>query len=102
MQATIVPSSRVDVKAPPKKGEGGVVEKVQVWNQINLRTTGIQQITIWLAPNMIDFTKPVAVTHNGKQLGQRMVQPSIATMLEDFLHTWDRQRLYLAKLSLKL
>jgi pimeloyl-ACP methyl ester carboxylesterase len=72
-----------------------------IWSQINVRTVGIKQVTVWLAPNMIDFTKPVLVRINGNQIGQpRVVPPNLATLLEEFNHSGDRQRLYYAKMEL--
>jgi len=43
------------------------------------------------------------VRHNSAQIGSQLkLQPSLQTMLEDFLYTWDRQRLFFAKIDLKL
>jgi len=71
-----------------------------IWSQINIRTVGIKQVTVWLAPSMIDFTKPVLVRLNGNQIGQpRVVPPNLATLLEEFNHSGDRQRLFYAKIE---
>ena len=53
--------------------------------------------------NQLDFTKPVGIRHNSTQLsGQMKVQPSLQTLVEEFLYHWDRQRLFFAKIELKL
>jgi predicted esterase len=104
-QAQLTSAASVDFKLDPKNPKldpkKPIVDKVRTWNQINVKTYGLKQVTIWLGPNMIDFTKPVIIYHKGDQLKQRMVHPSLATLLEDFLHQWDRQRLFLAKIELK-
>ena len=92
---------KLDPKNPKLDPKKPIVDKVRTWNQINVKTYGLKQVTVWLGPNMIDFTKPVVIYHKGEQLKQRMVQPSLTTLLEDFLHQWDRQRLFLAKIELK-
>lgn len=84
-------------------GNEAAVKGAKIWNQINIRTTGIKQISIWLAPNMIDFGKPVAVRVNGNSHGNgRVIEPSLPTMLEEFYQSGDRQRLFYARLDLKL
>src|SRR5262245_51267407 len=107
LQASILSANQVDIKVNPKDPQinpkAGIIDKVRIWNQINLRTQGVKQVTIWLGPNMIDFTKPVVVRHNTTQMGSQMkIQPSLQTMLEDFLHNWDKQRLFFAKIDLKV
>jgi hypothetical protein len=84
-------------------GNEGGAKQARIWNQINVRTSGVKQVTLWLAPNMIDFTKPVAVMVNGRPHGQQRLQaPSLETMLEEFYHTGDRQQLFYAKINLKI
>src|SRR5262249_6650668 len=105
-QATVQSAGAVDLKLDPKNPKVDpktlAVDKVRIWNQINVRTAGLKQVTIWLGPNMIDFTKPVLLYWNSRQFGkQRMVHPRLETLFEDFFYHWDRQRLFLAKIELK-
>jgi hypothetical protein len=75
----------------------------KIWNQINVRTTGIKQVSIWLAPHMIDFAKPVVIRVNSAQYGnQKVITPSLPTMLEEFYQSGDKLRLYYAKIDVKL
>src|SRR5262249_28824637 len=57
-QANIMSANAVDVKLDPKNPKidpkALAVDKVRIWNQINVRTTGAKQVTVWLGPNMID------------------------------------------------
>ncbi len=68
-------------------------------NQIHVRTTGVNQVCVWLGPSMIDFTKPVTLRVNSRQIGPLLVRPSLQTLLEDFYQRGDRQQLYFARLS---
>jgi pimeloyl-ACP methyl ester carboxylesterase len=70
-------------------------------NQIHLHTRGLKQLTVWLGSGMIDFGKPASVSINlAPRVGNRKVQPSIATLLEDFYLQGDRQRLFVARIDL--
>jgi len=69
-------------------------------NYIHLTTRGLMRVTIWLAKDMIDFSKPVTVRINNTFMIQKgKVQPSYATLLEDLFNRNDRQRLFWAKLE---
>jgi hypothetical protein len=77
--------------------------KVRVWTQVLLRTYGVRQVSIWLGPNMADFTNPVVVHHNGSPITRDIkIQPSYQIMLEDFFQNWDRQRLFFARVDVKV
>jgi predicted esterase len=74
-------------------------------NLIHLNVRGVRQVSIWFAPGMIDFGKPVTVRVNMQELRNsksQPVQPSLETLLEDFYRNGDRQRLFLAKVDVKL
>src|SRR5262249_21909193 len=78
LQARIANANEINLK------KGGAVGGVKIWNQINLNTSGVAQVSIWLGPKMIDFAKPVILRVNSSQAGAaRKVQPSIQTLLED-------------------
>lgn len=69
-------------------------------NAINVYTRGLKQVTVWLGRDMlIDFDKPIAIRLNGNLAYNRRVQPSLATVLEDFYLRGDRQRLFLARVD---
>ncbi|HZV07415.1 MAG TPA: hypothetical protein VE999_20190 [Gemmataceae bacterium] len=72
---------------------------------INLKTSGIGQVTIWLGrtnkgEDMIDFDKPVTVRHGfSTVLGKSKVSPSLEVLLEDLYQRGDREHLFLAKIA---
>jgi hypothetical protein len=58
--------------------------------------------TIWLSPEIVDFSKPVRVTFNGKKLPLEeagMVRPDPVVLLEDVRTRGDRQRPFWAKVE---
>ena len=70
-------------------------------NQIHLHTSGISQVTVWLGPSMIDFTKPVSFRINTMQTNAVPVRANLETLLEDVYQRGDRQQLYFARLNVK-
>jgi len=56
-----------------------------------------KEITLYLAPEMVDFSKPLIITIDGKTT-REPVEPSIATMLEDARTRADRQHPFWAKI----
>ena len=50
---------------------------------------------------MVDFTKPLKVTFNGRSWGrERTIQPSLKIMLDDLYQRGDRERMFLAYVDL--
>lgn len=61
------------------------------------------QTTLWLTPDLVDFSKPIRVTFNGRKLSlpEGGVQPDAVVLLEDVRTRADRQRPFWAKLEAK-
>jgi pimeloyl-ACP methyl ester carboxylesterase len=76
--------------------------KVFPGNDIVVRASGVKQVTVWLAPGMVNFGQKVSVRINGAPTRPFQVRPSLETLLEDFHRRGDRQQLFLAKIALKL
>lgn len=57
--------------------------------------------TVWLSPDIVDFTKPMQVELNGRRIGprDRTVRPDLAVLLEDARTRGDRHRPYWAKIT---
>jgi hypothetical protein len=70
-------------------------------NQINVRTFGVRELTLWLGPGAVNYAQKVRVNINGAVL-VRLVTPSVETLLEDFCQQGDRQRLFWARIDLKV
>lgn len=83
--------------------EGDSKGNARIWTQVAVRVSGMKQVTVWLAPSMIDFAKPLQIRLNSQLIGQpRVITPNIGTMLEEYFLNADRQRLYYAKVELKI
>ena len=67
---------------------------------IHVSARNHKRLSVWLARDMIDFTKPISVRINGEpRMNNQRIQPSHQTLLEDLYQRGDRQRLYWAKLE---
>jgi predicted esterase len=73
-------------------GGGGGVQAVNV-------QTGAARVVVWLAPEMVDFARPVRVTIKGRTLPGP--SPDVATLLEDVRTRGDRQHPFWARLEVK-
>jgi hypothetical protein len=81
-------------------------------NQINVTTTGLRQVSIWLIrgtnskgepENLINFEKGLTVWINStKRMTDTMVRPNLGVLLEDLYERGDRQRLVLGRLDFRL
>jgi predicted esterase len=80
----------------------GGQKEARIYTQVNVQTKGLRQISVWLAPHMVDFTKPVRVRVNGSSLGgDRVIIPDPSVLMEDFFYNGDRQRLFFARVDLR-
>jgi hypothetical protein len=68
-------------------------------NRILIHTKGVSRVTVWLAPGLVDFKKKVSVQVNLSNLKPIDVQPSLETLLEDYYQRGDRDRVFVAKLT---
>jgi pimeloyl-ACP methyl ester carboxylesterase len=92
-QAQITLGNQVDAKTKDAK----------IWNQIDLRVGGLRQVTIWLTPGMMDYSKDLKIRVNTREIGGlRKVQPRVETLLEELYQTGDRQRLFVGRIDIKL
>jgi hypothetical protein len=80
------PSGRVDVA---RKG-----------NTFEVRSRGVQQLTLLLSPNAVDFGKPVRVVVNGRSVHDAIVNKDVATLQKWAARDNDRTMLYGAELKI--
>ena len=59
--------------------------------------TGASRVTVWLSPQLLDISRRVNVTINGRRLNPSEVQPKIDVLLEDVRTRGDRQHAFWAK-----
>jgi poly(3-hydroxybutyrate) depolymerase len=80
----------------------GRVDAVRKGNDFELRTRGVQQVTLLLSPDAVDFARPVRVTVNGKVAHDAAVKPDVATLLAWAARDHDRTMLYGAELHVNV
>jgi pimeloyl-ACP methyl ester carboxylesterase len=71
-------------------------------NTIIISRHQIKQMTIWLAPGMVDFSKKVQVKESGQLLigGIVTVSPKLEVLMEDFYERGDRGQLFLDRIDI--
>jgi pimeloyl-ACP methyl ester carboxylesterase len=97
------PASVVDpIDWPPPRGTQPmrVSGKILNNNGLNVRT-GSSQVTVWLAPQMVNFDRRTNIVVNGRRVTPRdgSLEPDLATMLEDVRTRGDRQHPFWAKVQ---
>jgi hypothetical protein len=69
-------------------------------NTIVVNTRNVAQLTVWLHPQMVDVTKPVTISVNGKKLFTGKVKPSLVTALDSYDRRHDWGLIYPIKIEL--
>lgn len=92
----IHPTEWAGRRARPAKVEGKRLEDNRLWVK-----SASQRTTIWLNPDMVDFSQPVRVTYNGSKLAgpEGGVRADAVVLLEDVRTRGDRQRPFWAKIE---
>ena len=62
--------------------------------------SGGKSNTVWLSPDLVNFSQRMQVTLRGTQKFHGKVHPSVEAILDDFRLRADRQSLYTARLDL--
>lgn len=83
---------------------GGAAEvKAAVKGQaIDFTSTGAKKITFYLDEKLLDLTKPVRVTMQGRKLFDGKVKPSVDAVLESWRAREDRELLYRASVTVTI
>jgi hypothetical protein len=80
--------------------EGGRVDITRMGNTFDAKTRGVTRFTLLLSPDVVDFSKPVEVTVNGKPAFKGTVKKDVATLLKWAARDNDRTMLYGAELAI--
>ena len=76
----------------------GRVDAVRRANSFEVKTRGVQAFTLLLSPDVVDFSKPVRVTVNGKVAHDGVVTKDVAALAKWAARDLDRTMLYGAEL----
>src|SRR6185295_7433987 len=86
-----------------RKRDGSAIDAANKGNNtIVVKTQNVARFTIWLHPKMVDVTKRVKITVDGKTHFNERVQPSLATALEAYERRHDWGLIYPIKVELSL
>ncbi len=80
----------------------GRVDLVRSGNTVQATTRGVTAFTLLLSPDKFDFSQPVVVTANGREVFHARVQPSVDTLMKWAARDNDRTMLYAAEIKIKL
>lgn len=69
---------------------------------IEITARRCRRVELALPVGLIDFTKPISVTCNGKIRYEGHIEPSIDTLLESAYEAWDLRRPAVARLSFSI
>ena len=78
----------------------GRVDIARMGNTFEAKTRGVRQFTLLLSPDVVDLSKPVQVTVNGRSAFAGTVQKDLATLLRWAARDSDRTMLYGAELTI--
>ncbi len=69
---------------------------------IAIETRRLARVELLIPQGMVDFSKPITVRCNGRKRYDRMIQPSMRTMLETAYQDWEFQHPAVARLSFSI
>src|SRR5581483_1993510 len=80
----------------------GRVDLERSGNTVQAVTRGVSSFTLLLSPEKFDFSRPVVVTANGREVFHAKVPPSLSTLMKWAAQDNDRTMLYAAEIKIKL
>jgi len=80
----------------------GAVEAVRDGNAFDVRVKGVAAFELYLSAAVVDLTKPVKVTVNGKVVHDALVEDQLLFLLTQAAADQDRTMLYRARLSISV
>jgi predicted esterase len=78
----------------------GRADATRLENTFDVKSRGVQELTLLLSPDVIDFSRPVQVMVNGRMVHDAIVKPDPATLLKWAARDDDRTMLYAAELKI--
>ncbi|MCA9135294.1 MAG: hypothetical protein KDB00_01010 [Planctomycetales bacterium] len=84
-----------------QKVVAGLVDaRIETENRIMVQTENVQKFSIWLHPEMVDFSQPIHVSLNGIESSHK-VTPNLLVALLSYERRGDWRLVYHAKIELK-
>lgn len=70
-------------------------------NRVELTTTQLEKVSVYLNSALVDLSKEVVIVVNGQERFRQVVKPSLKVALDGFRERWDPEDIYSAKLTLE-
>jgi predicted esterase len=87
-----------DWPPPPSVRPLSIEGKTTPGNSVMVQC-GADDVQVWLAPELVDFARPITVTINGRKLPRDAVAPNLRVQLEDLRLRGDRHHPFWAVVS---
>ena len=84
----------------PRGKPSGRVDVTRTGNRFEATTRGVAQFTLLLSPDVVDLSRPVSVSVNGRVVHDGVVRPDVATLFKWAASDNDRTMLFGAELSI--
>ena len=77
--------------------------KVKSWgNHFEIETSRIDELAIYINPDMVNLRNPVTVNINGKEVFNEHIEIDRKFMIENFQKNFDRKAIWVNKIIIKL
>lgn len=86
----------------PRNPPSGRVDLARTGNTVRATTRGVAQVTLLLSPDAFDFSQPITVFADDKQVFSGRVAPSVATLMKWAALDNDRTMLFGAELKVEV
>ena len=86
----------------PDPAKKQLVEASCEGNRIEMQLTNVEALNLYLDERLVDFSKPVVVTVNGKEVVNRLLHPSLSTLCRTLEERGDPKLAFTVKGPLPL
>ena len=97
---SFAPTPIMNVPLFDRSKPSGRVDAARRGNAFDVKTRGVQEFTLLLSADVIDFERPIRVSVNGRSVHDRVVSKDVATLLKWAARDNDRTMLYAAELKI--
>ena len=96
------PGWRYWVKVDSLSGKASFEAEVKKNNLIEIKSEGVGKMTLYLNKSLLDLSKAVTVTANGKEVYKGMVKTDKQVLIEGVKAREDRAMVFWAKLPVSI
>ena len=71
-------------------------------NTVEIETQNVGQLKVYVSDSMFDLTQPIQVVCNGETRFLNRIEPSLNTVLSQWIKDWDRATVFVAEIVIDL